>query len=773
MNDLKYKENNTKNLIKLLLILTGMIFLFRLWYGHMESGIGKKAPQGEPISVEDVKILLEALNIDLGDEALNYGRGHGITNTESGTASSEKNAAVNAPVEYADDAGQSYLTYGQYKMIYEHIDGADKKIPDFADKYEDEHHLLKEDWYSAFEIMLAFYDTESSIWKTTIFVLKTDNEAAKLYTPENGYTYLSSSFKDAALNKEEVYVRNDEILTCVKTLDEKTVLKNVWIMEVSDKEDGYKYDCFYHQTAFDLNASDPAEREQVADLTFEKGALKKAVVKSDKIRGKLLSISENSMEIEGLGNYELEDGMEIYKLYGDLRTQEKNDLMIGYDYTDFVVKDDKICACLVSREGELDTIRVLLKNTANGSYYFDKASVIVDGERTEVNAEQLKDGERLSFQSNALTDRVKIEIEGVNKADNAYRGKIEFYKSDKGMTIINELPLEEYLYAVVPSEMPSYYPIEALKAQAVCARTYAYRHILHAGLADFGAHLDDTTSYQVYHNIDENAATTTAVKETDGMMLYYNGEPAENYYYSTSCGYGTDTAIWKSGEAQDIPYIEGIRIADAQASDNAVSAEELKEEEKFAAFIKSVDEADLESKEAWYRWRCEVKDLDIGALLGRLKERYKANASLVLTQVVNGDENYYVSEEPENIGDIKDISIVKRGEGGIADELLITGSEAVYKVVSEYNIRRILCDGKSSIIRQDGSSIEAGSLLPSAFLIIEALKKDDNVVGYTLIGGGYGHGVGMSQNAAKEAGSRGYDYQQILSLFFKDCEVRK
>ena len=78
--------------------------------------------------------------------------------------------------------------------------------------------------------------------------------------------------------------------------------------------------------------------------------------------------------------------------------------------------------------------------------------------------------------------------------------------------------------------------MEALKAQAVCARTYAFRYILHAGLAQYGAHLDDTTSYQVYHNIAEQAATTTAVKETDGMMLYYQDELADNYYYSTSCG---------------------------------------------------------------------------------------------------------------------------------------------------------------------------------------------------------------------------------------------
>ena len=145
----------------------------------------------------------------------------------------------------------------------------------------------------------------------------------------------------------------------------------------------------------------------------------------------------------------------------------------------------------------MDQIRVLLKNTAEGGYYYENALVTVDGKQTEVEADKLDTGERLVYQSNALTDRVTLEIEGIEKGDNAYRGALEFYKTEDGMVIINELPLEEYLYAVVPSEMPASYPMEALKAQAVCARTYAFKYILHAGFASLWAQLDDTTSYQV------------------------------------------------------------------------------------------------------------------------------------------------------------------------------------------------------------------------------------------------------------------------------------
>lgn len=757
-------QNNKdfKNLIKLICILAGMVFLFRLWYNQMERGSEREAPEGEAISVEDVNILLQALELDINLEA-------DVTDGSDLNDEDIKDTNINDANTNETDIVSDYLTYKQYKMIYDYIDGTSKEIPDFSDKYEDPHAFLKEDWYQTFQLMLAYYDTNLSIWKTTLFILKTDSEEKKLYTPDSEYTYLSSSFADSQFGKEEVYVKNDELLTSIRVLDERTILENVWVMEVSD----YEVECFYHQLNFTVPASDSAQREQIADLTFENGKLIKTECKTDKINGKLLSVSDDSMEIEGLGSYEIEDGLEVYKLYGTLQTQKKSDLMIGYDYTDFVVKNNKICACLVSREGELDKIRVILRNTVNSSYYYDEALVTVDGVQTIIKADEMETGERKAFQSNALTDRVNIEIEGVNKADNSYRGKIEFYKTSDGMSIINEVPLEEYLYAVVPSEMPAYYPMEALKAQAVCARTYAYRHILHAGLAGFGAHLDDTTSYQVYHNIDENSATTTAVKETDGMMLYYQDELAENYYYSTSCGYGTAPTIWKTEAAKNIPYIKGIKIAAKEARENSWSADELKEEENFAAYIKSVDESDFESGEAWYRWQYKVEDLDASALLERLQERYKANAALILTRKENDGEYYYVSEPVKKIGKIKDINISKRGEGGIADELIITGSEAVIKVVSEYNIRRILCDGKGSVIRQDGSSVAAGGLLPSAFLIIETGKTDKDVVGYTIIGGGYGHGVGMSQNAAKEIGSLGYDYKAILEMFFADCEVRQ
>ena len=102
--------------------------------------------------------------------------------------------------------------------------------------------------------------------------------------------------------------------------------------------------------------------------------------------------------------------------------------------------------------------------------------------------------------------------------------------------MINELSVEDYLKAVVPSEMPSSYGMEALKAQAVCARTYAYKQMEDARLKEYGADVDDSVNFQVYRNLSPTEPTDQAVESTRGEILCQNGEPIEAYYFSTSSG---------------------------------------------------------------------------------------------------------------------------------------------------------------------------------------------------------------------------------------------
>lgn len=765
---------NAKQLIKLALIFFGLLFLVCIWLGRRQAQPLPTEIEGEKITVEDVEILLDALGVSV---SLTEADGTGQVQDFQGKGN--------------QIAGEStvYLTYGQYEEICSQIGKEEWQLPDFADRYETGQTFLKEDWYKAFRILLAYLDTESSIWETTVFVLKIDAGKAEAYT-ENGAmqgasAYCSSAFAENELQELKVYVKGNTLLTIVEVLPEDHYLGSVWVMEASDGV----LDCFYHQTAFQASVSESARaqmpaREQIADLTFRRGKIVGAEERTEKIHGKLLRASTQEMEIEGHGVYEVSEDLEVYKLYGSLKTLGLLDLKVGFSDTDYVVEKGKIYACLVSKAQKADQIRVLLKNTASGSNFHEKVGVVVDGEKTQIRTDQMTIGERRSYRCANLTDKVLLELEGSTRGDHAYRGTIECLRMEQGIVVINELPLEEYLYAVVPSEMPASYPEEALKAQAVCARTYAYRYILHAGLPELGAHVDDTTAFQVYHNIGENAATTTAVKETDGVLLTYEGEAAGNYYYSTSCGAGTDVASWQGGSGENVSYMQAGRVsafADGGEEDNGgegrmesarPTADELREETVFREFINTVHGEDLEKEEPWYRWKYRVEELDEKKLVARLKERYDKAPACVLTKAEGG---YYVAEPVGKLGKIKNLAVTKRGAGGVAEELTIEAEKAVVKVLSEYNIRYVLCDGESQVVRQDDSEVKAQTLLPSGFFALDPVfssgKGGESVIGYTLSGGGYGHGVGMSQNGAKAYARQDASYEQILGLFYPGCDL--
>ena len=91
-------------------------------------------------------------------------------------------------------------------------------------------------------------------------------------------------------------------------------------------------------------------------------------------------------------------------------------------------------------------------------------------------------------------------------------------------------------YSVVPSEMPTEYQKEALKAQAVCARSYAIKQMAGKRLAALGAHVDDSVSFQVYNNLREDAASIAAVNETKGQVVFAENQVAETYFYSVCAG---------------------------------------------------------------------------------------------------------------------------------------------------------------------------------------------------------------------------------------------
>lgn len=152
--------------------------------------------------------------------------------------------------------------------------------------------------------------------------------------------------------------------------------------------------------------------------------------------------------------------------------------------------------------------------------------------------------------------------------------------------LVNELPLESYLMGVVPCEMGSSSPLEALKAQAIAARTYTLTKI--GAFAQSGYDVDDTTRCHVYRGVDvETAATNDAIRQTSNQILVYNGRPIEALYATVSGGVTADAREAFGGAGQ--PYL--IPIVDADEKGNPYGAHS-----KWFAWYVDIPQESLEGK---------------------------------------------------------------------------------------------------------------------------------------------------------------------------------
>lgn len=163
------------------------------------------------------------------------------------------------------------------------------------------------------------------------------------------------------------------------------------------------------------------------------------------------------------------------------------------------------------------------------------------------NKLRLKTRNFINITSNKMISVTNIKRNVKNYKYPTYRGEFEIRlaQGGKSLNLINEINMEDYLLQVVPSEMPQSFGLEALKVQAVAARTYAVKDILRNRYAKQGFHIVDSTQSQVYNNLDENELSTQGVKLTKGLILVHEEKPIDAKYYSTSSGFNSNAHnVW-------------------------------------------------------------------------------------------------------------------------------------------------------------------------------------------------------------------------------------
>ncbi len=401
-----------------------------------------------------------------------------------------------------------------------------------------------------------------------------------------------------------------------------------------------------------------------------------------------------------------------------------------------------------AEEKEETGIRVVLENEKTGEYYHDRVVLSCSGACLAEGREAAAGpGETLELtgESPLLEEGVlrltgekgeKITVHSLNRdlGNPSYEGVLEIRKTEEGLLLINEVGLETYLRYVIPSEMPASYEMEALKAQAVCARTYACKALEEGRMEKYFADVDDTVSFQVYNNRESHERTDRAVQETAGKVMTSGGELITAYFFSTSCGHTSTDEVW-NGETKET-YLKSTYLGEEEKN--------LETEEAFSSFIQS-EAPSYDQGETWYRWKVEFP-------FEMLQERF-----------------WHL--EPEG-GELCTIRVKERGESGVVKQLELQGTQKSRILTNEYEIRQWLSPGNLPVERGGRSVSGEMSILPSAYFFCEPVEAENGQIrAVQILGGGYGHGVGMSQNGADQMAQEGKSWEEILNFFFQNIEI--
>jgi SpoIID/LytB domain protein len=310
-----------------------------------------------------------------------------------------------------------------------------------------------------------------------------------------------------------------------------------------------------------------------------------------------------------------------------------------------------------------------------------------------------------------------------SREDRTYRGRLYVAVDARGeLAAVHGVPLEELLRGLVPSEMPASSPLEALKAQAVTARSNV--------LAQLGTrHLTDPfmlcaeVHCQAYRGDGATTARTDqAVRETRGEALFGREDRTlVDAVYSAMCGgHGEDNdKVWGNAANPSLRGRPDLPPGEASRFDRR-----LADEPTLRAFLGSGERSYCRlqgSRRDRWRWERRFSRAELDRLLA-----------------------------PLEVGPVRALAVTSRGVSGRARVLVVTGERGRAEVSSELRIRHLLHD------------------LPSAMFVV-----DRDGEGWVLRGGGWGHGVGMCQWGAVGRADAGQDYREILRAYFSGAEVAR
>lgn len=329
------------------------------------------------------------------------------------------------------------------------------------------------------------------------------------------------------------------------------------------------------------------------------------------------------------------------------------------------------------------------------------------------------------------SDKNVIQVNKNNKPDNTrlYPGQLELQPNAYGTyTLVNDVPLETYLRGVVPNEIGGNTPTAALEAQAILARTYVLGNLRRFAIDNYELCADPNC--QVYYGL---TGTTTnsdqAIAATRGMVLTYNNQLADALYSSTTGGVTASFSDVWNGE--DRPYLKPV--IDSPEKIWNLATQSLANEDNFQRFIEMKQGFD-ESGTPLFRWHYETSLKDITKDLQKF---------------------LHVKNSPyAKIKEVRSLQVTNRSDSGRILSLAVNTDIGTFKIHKD-EVRSAFAAPKSTL-----------------FYLQPLNKGNSGLWGYAFIGGGFGHGVGLSQTGAENLAKLGWSDEKILQFYYPGTKIK-
>lgn len=362
------------------------------------------------------------------------------------------------------------------------------------------------------------------------------------------------------------------------------------------------------------------------------------------------------------------------------------------------------------------------------------------------SAGKLKQGEALYVRSE--NHHATIALQGRAAR---YRGDIFILPHLDRVKVILRLDLDSYLSGVLQSEIPASYHVEAIKAQAVTARTYA----LHPRIDHQPDNCNVCDSFlccQCFGGVlAVNEKHRTAIKQTANQILMYDGKALLALFSSCAGGHTESYHNCFSDPKNNafpppsLPYLTGVAegTLPANFSGNDRSLEQLWEQKHPAV-------ADASAPN--FRWMLNIPAPSL-----------EAHMHHVVGQLMKNSESapFIIAPQSGEFGHIDSLQITQRGVAGTAMELMVDTSEGVWKIRKELVIRNVFKNPDLKLTR-----------LKSARILLDLEREHGLLANVNVRGFGWGHGVGLQQTGAQGWALQGKSHQAILEHYFKGSTTK-